>query len=121
MGTFAELGQLPTREIWPGVTARLVQSKLITMAVVELTPGSVVPQHHHGNEQLGFVIEGSVVFRVDGESRECGPGSTWRILADQPHDVQVGPDGAIVAEVYSPVRADWAAIAENDPQPPHWP
>lgn len=121
MTTFAELDQLPTRKIWDGVTARIVQSELITMAVVELEPGSVVPQHHHVNEQLGFVISGSVVFRVDGQVHECGPGSTWRILANQPHDVRVGPEGAVVAEVYSPVRADWAQLPEAAPAAPVWP
>lgn len=121
MTTFAELDQLPIRKIWDGVTARIVQSELITMAVVELEPGSVVPQHHHVNEQLGFVISGSVVFRVDGQDHECGPGSTWRILANQPHDVRVGPEGAVVAEVYSPVRADWAQLPEAAPSAPVWP
>jgi hypothetical protein len=37
------------------------------------------------------------------------------------NDVQVGPAGGVVAEVYSPVRADWAALPESDPQPPRWP
>ncbi|MCO1659771.1 cupin domain-containing protein [Pseudonocardia humida] len=121
MSSFAELGSMRTRQIWPGVVARMVQSELITMAVVELAPDSVVPEHHHVNEQLGFVIEGTVVFTVGGERRECGPGSTWRILADVPHDVCVGPDGAVVAEVYSPVRADWAALSEAEPQALQWP
>jgi quercetin dioxygenase-like cupin family protein len=121
MRTFGELEKLPTREIWNGVIARVVQSELITMAIVELEPNSVVPEHHHVNEQLGFVIKGSVVFTVGGERRECTPGSTWRILADVPHDVRVGPEGAVVAEVYSPVRADWAALPESDPKPTRWP
>lgn len=121
MSAFGALENVPTRTIWDGVTARIVQSELITMAVVELAPNSVVPEHHHVNEQLGFVIEGSLVFTIGGESRECTPGSTWRILADVPHDVRVGPEGAVVAEVYSPVRADWAALPEGDPHPPRWP
>jgi quercetin dioxygenase-like cupin family protein len=121
MTTFRELADIPTKQIWDGVTARIVESELISMAFVELAPNSVVPEHKHVNEQLGFVIQGSLVFRVDGESHECGPGSSWRILSGLPHDVQVGPDGAIVAEVYSPVRADWAALPEGVPQTPFWP
>lgn len=119
--TFSELPTLPVKEIWEDVVARVVQSDLITMAIVELAPNSVVPAHHHVNEQLGFVITGSVRFSVDGETRERRAGEAWRILADVPHEVQVGPEGAVVAEVYSPVREDWAALPDTAARPPAWP
>lgn len=119
--TFSELNTLPVKQIWDNVIARIVQSELITMAIVELAPHSVVPAHQHVNEQLGFVITGSVRFTVDGETRERGPGQAWRILADVPHEVTVGPEGAVVAEVYSPVRADWAALPDYAARVPVWP
>lgn len=119
--SFPELDSLPVKQIWDDVTARTVHSELITMAIVELAPNSVVPAHHHVNEQLGFVITGSVRFTVDGETQERGPGQAWRILADVPHEVTVGPKGAVVAEVYSPVREDWAALPDNAARTPVWP
>lgn len=119
--TYRELPSMPVKQIWDNVTARIVQSELITMAIVELAPGSAVPAHHHVNEQLGFVITGSVRFTVDGETRERGPGEAWRILANVPHEVTVGPEGAVVAEVYSPVREDWAALPDGAPHTPVWP
>lgn len=120
--TFAELSSIPVKEIWGGdVIARIVRSELITMAIVELAPNSVVPAHQHVNEQLGFVISGSIRFTVDGETQERGPGGTWRILADVPHEATAGPDGAVVAEVYSPVREDWAALSDLPARPPQWP
>ena len=119
--TFGELSTMPVKQIWDNVIARVVQSELITMAIVELAPNSVVPAHQHVNEQLGFVIRGTVQFTVDGETRERGPGDTWRILADVPHEVTVGPEGAVVAEVYSPVREDWAALPDAPAREPVWP
>jgi quercetin dioxygenase-like cupin family protein len=119
--TFHELASMPVKQIWDDVTARIVQSELLTMAIVELAPNSVVPAHRHGNEQLGFVIRGTLRFTVDGETRERAPGDSWRILADVPHQVTVGPDGAVVAEVYSPVREDWAALPDTPARPPVWP
>ena len=47
--------------------------------MVELDPGSVVREHRHENEQLGFVVSGSVTFRIGDETRELGAG---RNLAD---------------------------------------
>ncbi len=119
--TFAELASMPVKQIWTDVVARTVQSELITMAIVELAPNSAVPEHHHVNEQLGFVITGSITFTVDGETKERGPGESWRILADVPHDAVAGPAGAVVAEVYSPVRADWAALPDSPARTPIWP
>jgi quercetin dioxygenase-like cupin family protein len=119
--TFTELASMPVKQIWTDVVARIVRSELITMAIVELAPNSAVPEHHHVNEQLGFVITGSITFTVDGETRERGPGESWRILADVPHDAVAGPAGAVVAEVYSPVRADWAALPDSPARTPSWP
>ena len=118
---FGHVDTLPPTRIWDGVLARFVVSELITMAIVELEPESVVREHRHVNEQLGFVVEGSITFTVDGETRTVGPGGTWRILADVPHRAQAGPRGATVAEVYSPVRADWAALGTEAPTPARWP
>ncbi|MGH3322501.1 MAG: cupin domain-containing protein [Streptosporangiaceae bacterium] len=98
-----------------------MQGNLVTMAIVELDPSVVVPEHHHENEQLGFVIEGSVTFTVGEETRELGPGETWRILADIPHHVRVGPEGAVVAEVYSPVRSDWERLEPEGVAAVRWP
>lgn len=121
MTTFQELAAIPPTKIWDGVIARVVNSELLTMAIVELEPNSIVPEHRHHNEQLGFMIQGSLRFTVDGESRDFGPGGTWRILANLPHHVEVGPDGAVVAEVYSPIRQDWAELSQTAPAQPHWP
>ena len=122
MSTFAEVPSIRPKRIWEGVQARIVQGDRITMAVVEIEPNQVVPEHQHENEQLGFVISGSITFTVGGETRECGPGGTWRILANVPHQARVGPEGAVVAEVYSPVRADWAALdADDDAGEVRWP
>jgi quercetin dioxygenase-like cupin family protein len=91
------------------------------MGVIELDPGTVVPEHSHENEQLGIVLSGSLVFRVGDERRELAPGWTWRILANTPHAVEVGPQGAVVIDVFSPVRADWRTLEGQEPRSPRWP
>ena len=71
---------------------------------------AVVPEHRHPNEQCGLVIEGEVTFRIGDEERVMGPGGTWRIPGDVPHAVAVGPDGAVVIDVFAPPRQDWEAL-----------
>ncbi|HYK94243.1 MAG TPA: cupin domain-containing protein [Candidatus Dormibacteraeota bacterium] len=124
MSSFQDLADLPLLEIWGGdaVRARRIQGDRITFAVVELAPNAAVPEHRHANEQLGMVIRGQMHFTVDGETRDLGPGGTWRILGDRPHDVVAGPEGAVVIDVFSPVRSDWDEKVVVEPSPaPRWP
>ena len=107
--------------VWDGVVARTVHGERLSLAVVELEPNTVVREHSHENEQLGLVISGSVRFRVGSETRELGPGGTWRIPSNTPHEVHTGPDGAVVIDVFEPVRADWDELQKLEPRTPSWP
>ena len=118
---FHELAQLRPLPIWHGIAARTVDGERITLAVVELDPGAVVAEHGHENEQLGIVLQGSMSFRVGGEVRELGPGGTWTIPSNTPHEATAGPDGAVVIDVFAPPRDDWAALDPLEPRPPRWP
>ena len=95
MSAFNHLSSLDLQRIWNGVHGRVIHGQQITLGVIELDPDSVVPEHRHENEQLGICLNGSLVFRVGDESRELAPGATWSIPANVPHEVQVGPDGAV--------------------------
>ena len=121
MGGLDDLAAIPPLKVWDGVIARTVEGERVSLAVVELEPDSVVPEHSHENEQLGMVISGSVTFRVGSETRELGPGGTWRIPSNTPHEVHTGPEGAVVIDVFAPVRHDWRELDVLDPQPPLWP
>ena len=118
---FADAGTIPPKQIWDGVVSRAIEGKNVTVALIELDAGSVVPEHAHENEQLGFLIEGSLTFTIGGETSEVRPGGSWTILAHVPHSVAVGPEGAVVVEVFAPRRDDWAAIPESEPRPGRWP
>lgn len=121
MSAFDELAAIGPQDIWKGVAVRAVHGERITLGVVELEPDSVVPEHRHENEQLGIVLSGSLTFRVGDESRDLGPGGTWRIPANTPHEVTTGPDGAVVIDVFAPTRDDWSAFEARDPRAPRWP
>jgi unsaturated pyranuronate lyase len=107
MPNLVDLAELLPLQIWDGVVGRRVQGERLTLAVVELSPDSVVPEHRHPNEQCGVVIEGEVTFRIDDEERVLGPGGTWRILGGTPHSVVTGPEGAVLVDVFAPARDDW--------------
>ncbi len=116
----------PLRDLGPytvatGVTARAVNGKRMTLAVVDLEPGAVVPEHHHENEQLGFILQGTMVFTIGGERRDLVAGDTYEIPSNVPHDAVAGPEGCTAVDVFAPLRADWEKLPRPDPFPPDWP
>ncbi len=121
MSAFRSIRDISPQEVAPGLAARAVVGERMTMAVVELGPNAVAPQHHHENEQLGFVIAGTLTFRVGDEERELRAGDTYAIPSHVPHGGVAGPDGCTVADVFAPVRADWEKLERGEPSKPSWP
>src|SRR5689334_21357882 len=121
MSAFSDLGKVEPQRIWDGAVGRTVHGERITLTLVELEPGVEVPLHHHENEQQGVVVSGSLTFTVGDETRELGPGHHWCITANVPHSVVAGPEGAVLVEVFSPIRSDWANLQPAPPGVPRWP
>ena len=121
MSRFEHLSRVRPRTLRDGVTARAVVGERMTLAVVDLEPDSVVPMHNHENEQLGFVIEGSITMEIGGDKRELKAGDTYTIPSNMPHEATAGAGGATVVDVFAPLRADWEKLERLDPFPPHWP
>ncbi len=118
MTAFDHLDEIEPLVIWPGVVGRAVVSEQATFSYLELEPDTHVPEHQHVNEQVGILLGGSVRFRIGDEERDLRPGATWCILADVPHEVWAGPDGASLIEVFAPRRDDWGDRERLQPSPP---
>ena len=121
MSAFDDLAAIPPQQLFTGYLARAVHGEELTLAVVEIEPGAALPEHHHGNEQLGIVLRGSLTFRVGDEERRLEPGGIWSIPADTPHSATGGPEGAVVLDVFAPPRGDWEEIEPHAPRRPAWP
>jgi len=122
MSNLNDVATMPVIDVWgEAVRARRIEGERITLALVELAPDSIVPEHRHENEQLGMVITGDVTFTIGDETRRMGPGGTWRIPSNVPHNVSVGPEGAVVIDIFAPTRSDWDALPVNPPQSGRWP
>jgi quercetin dioxygenase-like cupin family protein len=104
-----------------GIAARVINGERMTLAVVDLQPNAILPEHHHENEQLGFVLRGSLTFTIGGEKRVVYEGDTYAIPSHVPHDAKAGREGCTVVDAFAPVRADWEKLERRDPFPPEWP
>ena len=121
MAIFKPLSEIPPQQIWNGVLARTVEGNEMSFAIVELAPDSIVDEHEHPNEQIGIVLRGSMTFTVGGETQVLRAGDTYNIPGGVRHRVQTSAEGAVVVDVFSPVRGDWSRFEKGAPCTPMWP
>jgi quercetin dioxygenase-like cupin family protein len=121
VNVFQAVAKLKPTRIWDGVLARVVNGDRVTIGFVDIEPDAQVPEHRHENEQVGFVLRGSVTMVVDGQSRELRVGETYTIASQVPHSAKAGADGVSVVDVFAPVRQDWETKPTVDPFPGRWP
>jgi quercetin dioxygenase-like cupin family protein len=83
--------------------------------LIEFEPGSVVPLHSPPHEQLGIVLRGMQALVVDGVAHELQQMEGYVLPGGVEHSAYCGPDGALVLDVFAPVREDyrerWEACA----------
>ena len=121
MEIYRVVADVPPARIWDGVLARPVNGERVTVGFVDLDPNVQVPEHRHENEQVGFVLRGSITMVIAGESRELGVGGTYTITSQVPHSAKAGAGGASVVDVFAPIRADWEKAPRVKPFPGKWP
>jgi quercetin dioxygenase-like cupin family protein len=121
MSVFQAVSKLKPTRIWDGVLGRVVNGEKVTIGFVDIDPNAQVPEHRHENEQVGFVLRGSVTMVVDGQSRELRVGETYTIASQVPHSAKAGADGVSVVDVFAPVREDWKTKPTVEPFPGRWP
>lgn len=121
MSAFRALDDIAPLPIWNGILARVVEGREMTFAIVELDPHAVAALHQHTNEQLGLVLRGTMTFKIGGETRVLKAGDTYEIPANVPHEATAGAEGAVVIDVFAPIRADWHRFTAKEPQPALWP
>lgn len=107
--TLHRWAEIPREEVTPEIGRRLVTGEHLMLAQVYLTKGTVVPKHSHHNEQLTWILEGALEFRL-GEAQDevvvVRAGEVLRIPGHLPHSA-VALEDTLDVDVFSPPRADW--------------
>jgi quercetin dioxygenase-like cupin family protein len=75
--------------------------------LIEFEPGATVPSHSHEHEQLGIVLRGMQALVVDGVAHELEPFEGYVLPGGVEHSAYCGPEGALVLDVFRPVREDY--------------
>jgi quercetin dioxygenase-like cupin family protein len=110
---FVSLSDTPSFPLAPGATARALFGERSMLNLVELEPGATVAIHSHPHEQLGLILRGSMTMTIDDEPREIRVDDAYLVPPGVPHGGTGGPDGALVLDVFAPVREDYREQAER--------
>lgn len=101
-----KLDELPVREIFPGLRARLIHSQRVTHSWVDVAPGASFPEHRHPHEQIVSVLSGSLELTVDGTAHTLTPGVVFVIPPDAAHSGR-SESGCRVLDTFAPAREDY--------------
>ena len=78
----------------------------IMVARVLLKKGAIVPEHSHENEQVTYILEGALKFRLSGREVVVHAGEVLTIPPNMPHEAEAMAD-TVDLDVFTPPRADW--------------
>jgi quercetin dioxygenase-like cupin family protein len=101
-----QIDQLPVREIFPGLRARLIHSDRVSHSWVEIDPGATFPEHQHPHEQIVSILEGDLEIVVDGVTHRLSPGQVFVIPPDARHSGRA-LTACRVHDAFAPVREDY--------------
>ena len=100
---------MPKEMLNPTLGRRLISTDRMMLAHVYLDKGSIVPTHAHENEQLTYILAGTLRFWLgedEGEIVDVHAGEVLHIPAHIPHRAEALED-TLDVDIFSPARADW--------------
>lgn len=97
----------------PGCRLRTPHAGNLMLSYLEMDEGAEVPLHHHPHEQGGVLLKGKLSLTIGEETRLVEPGSLFLIPSNVPHRAVAVGGPAVVLDVFSPIREDYAALANR--------
>ena len=88
------------------IDREMVVGEQVMLARVFMKKGAHVPQHHHHNEQVTYILEGALKFAIDGKEVVVKAGEVLCIPPNMPHEAWALAD-TLDLDVFTPPRKDW--------------
>lgn len=116
---FIKISDYEPINIAPGARARTPYGEHLMLSYLELDEGCVIPTHTHPHEQAGMLLEGRLELAIGEDVRLCEPGDLFIIPPNTPHRAKPVGGRALVLDVFSPVREDYAKLFNRYIPPVH--
>jgi quercetin dioxygenase-like cupin family protein len=100
------INNITGKQIIEGISGKYIHGDQTTLGVVEVKKGSLLPLHHHHNEQITYILEGELEMTIGGETMTLKPGNFHVIPSNVPHSAVAHMDCKLI-DVFSPAREDY--------------
>ena len=100
---------MPKDELKPDLHRRLISTERMMLAHVYLDKGCIVPKHSHENEQLTYILEGCLRFRLGADESQVvdvRAGEVLHIPSWLPHSAEA-LEATLDCDIFCPPREDW--------------
>ena len=107
--TFYRWDSMKKERVSDMLERRLITGDRMMLAHVYLKKGCIVPKHSHENEQLTYILEGALKFKIGDDSAEeitVRAGEVLLIPSNIPHQAEALEE-TLDVDVFSPPRQDW--------------
>ena len=107
--THYRVAEQPVEELNPLISRSLITGERAMLAHVYLKKGAVVPMHSHDNEQITYVLEGALQFRIGDDGPQdlvVRSGEVLHLPSNVPHEA-VALEDTIDVDVFTPPRQAW--------------
>jgi quercetin dioxygenase-like cupin family protein len=116
---FIDISNIQSIELSPGVRIRTPFGQNLMLSYLEMDPGTVVPMHKHPHEQCGILLKGRLRLTIGDETRVVDQGAMFIIPPNVAHMAEPVDGPAVILDVFSPVREDYAKLFNKYiPAPP---
>ena len=103
---FKQLEKIPSKELMPGFHGKFLHLDSMTIAFWEIKAGSILPEHHHVNDQSTNVLTGEMELTVGDETQVAKNGVPVIIPGNVPHSGKTLTD-CTVLDIFSPARPEY--------------
>jgi quercetin dioxygenase-like cupin family protein len=112
VGRYVNIDTLTPVEFLPGLGFRPVLGQRAMTNFVTFEPGSTAPRHVHEEEQIVIVLEGELMFDLDGDVRAMRKGDVAVVPAWVPHGAWTTDSRCLEVDVFCPPRQSLLKLAE---------
>ncbi len=102
--------QMPFEQVKEGVERRIAHTDHLMMVIVDFTGGPKAepdPPHAHPHEQVTYVVEGQILFFLEGQPQHLCAGDVFTVPGGKMHTIQLLSEKARLVDCFTPIRDDF--------------
>ena len=108
--SFIDIDSIKPLELLEGCRIRTPYGEKLMLSYLEMDEGAEVPVHWHPHEQGGMLLKGKMELTIGEETRVVEAGAMFIIPPNTPHKAVALDGPAVVLDVFTPVREDYAEL-----------